>query len=71
MKQTEILPGDLVIWLNEFESGNILETGVVMGLDIGLGHICGAWIAWKPGVYWSPLKQIVKVDEKQANNSQR
>tara|TARA_B100001094_G_C17619598_1_gene525186 strand:+ start:352 stop:567 length:216 start_codon:yes stop_codon:yes gene_type:complete len=71
MKQTEILPGDLVVWLNEFESGNILETGVAVGLENGykVKHVKGAWVAWKSGVYWSPLKQIVKVDDKQSNNS--
>ena len=68
IKKNKIHPGDLVIWANEAQSGKILEVGVVLSLKDsepydGIGTMKGVRIVWESGVYWSPLEQIVKVDE--------
>lgn len=68
IKKNKIHPGDLVIWANEAQSGKILEVGVVLSLkdsvpNDNMSPMKGARIIWESGVYWSPLEQIVKVDE--------
>ena len=76
MKENKIRPGDLVIWVNEAESGKIQEVGVVTSLENsvpndGMSSMKGARIIWEHGVYWSPLEQIVSVKEYEKNNSKR
>ncbi len=75
MKENKIRPGDLVIWANEAESGQIQEVGVVTSLENSVPNdnmspMKGARIIWETGVYWSPLDQIVSVKEYEENNSQ-
>lgn len=65
-KINKIKPGDLVIWANEAESGQIQEVGVVTSLENsepndGMSPMKGARIIWETGIYWSPLEQIVSV----------
>ncbi len=68
MKKNKVKPGDLVAWINEVESGNILEAGVVIELHYNeAASLHGAKIAWETGIYWSPLDQIVKVDHSNGN----
>jgi len=72
-KKNKIRPGDLVIWLNEAESGNIQEVGVVTSLEEsapndGMSAMKGAKIIWEHGVFWSPIHQIVSVKEYEGKN---
>ena len=63
-KKSKIFPGDLVVWINEHNTGNILEAGVVIELHYNEFASChGAKIAWESGIFWSPLKQLVKVEK--------
>ena len=75
IQKNKIKPGDLVIWANEAESGNILEVGVVTSLEEshpndGMSPMKGARIIWESGVFWSPLEQVVSVKEYEKINSQ-
>mgnify|MGYP003327193792 CR=1 FL=1 len=76
IQKNKIKPGDLVIWANEAESGDILEVGVVTSLEEsqpndGMSPMKGAKIIWETGVFWSPLEQIVSVKEYEKINSKR
>ena len=76
MKENKIRPGDLVIWVNEAESGQIQEVGVVTSLENSVPNdnmspMKGALIIWESGVYWSPLDQVVSVKEYEENNPKR
>ena len=75
IQKNKIKPGDLVIWANEAESGDILEVGVVTSLEEsqpndGMSSMKGARIIWESGVFWSPLEQVVSVKEYEKINSQ-
>ena len=76
IQKNKIKPGDLVIWANEAETGDILEVGVVTSLEESrpndkMSPMKGARIIWETGVFWSPLEQIVSVKEYEENNSKR
>jgi len=75
IQKNKIKPGDLVIWANEAESGDILEVGVVTSLEEsqpndGMSPMKGVRIIWESGVFWSPLEQVVSVKEYEKINSQ-
>lgn len=75
-QKNKIKLGDLVIWANEAESGQIQEVGVVTSLEDNqpndkMNPIKGARIIWESGVFWSPLKQIVSVKEYEKINKER
>ena len=75
IQKNKIKPGDLVIWANEAESGDILEVCVVTSLEEsqpndGMSSMKGARIIWESGVFWSPLEQVVSVKEYEKINSQ-
>ena len=75
IQKNKIKPGDLVIWANEAETGDILEVGVVTSLEESrpndeMSPMKGAWIIWETGAYWSPIGQIVSVKEYEKINSQ-
>ena len=76
MQKSKIKPGDLVIWSNEAETGQILEVGVVTSLEDSspnddMSPMKGARIIWETGVYWSPLEQIVSVKEYEESINQK
>ena len=75
-QKNKIKLGDLVIWANEAESGQIQEVGVVTSLEDSQPNdeMCpmkGARIIWESGVFWSPLEQIVSVKEYEKINKER
>ena len=75
IQKNKIKPGDLVIWANEAETGDILEVGVVTSLEESrpndeMSPMKGARIIWESGVFWSPLEQVVSVKEYEKINSQ-
>lgn len=75
-QKNKIKLGDLVIWANEAESGQIQEVGVVTSLEDSqpndeMNPMKGARIIWESGVFWSPLEQIVSVKEYEKINKER
>ena len=75
-QKNKIKLGDLVIWANEAESGQIQEVGVVTSLEDSqpndeMSPMKGARIIWETGVFWSPLEQIVSVKEYEKINKER
>ena len=58
--------GDLVAWTCEIKTGKILEVGIVLGFDhkvIASKETLGAKVAWKSGAYWTPVEQLLKVEQ--------
>ena len=68
MNKNKIQSGDLVGWLSEHTKDKIQEAGVVIELAYNDSvNLAGAKIAWKSGVFWSPLDQIVKLGHSNDN----
>lgn len=58
--------GDLVAWTCEIKTGKILEVGIVLGFEhkvIASKETLGAKVAWKSGAYWTPVEQLLKVEQ--------
>ena len=58
-----IRPGDLVAWAVDLVCEELSETGIVLDLSESNAGLDGARIAWKSGVYWSPLGAIRNVKD--------
>ena len=64
--KTNLQKGDLVAWTCEIKTGKILEVGIVLGFEhkvIASNETLGAKVAWKSGAYWTPVEQLLKVEQ--------
>ena len=58
-----IKEGELVMWQLDLICEDLSETGIVIEIVADSAGIPGAKVAWKSGVYWSPVELIRSIKD--------